>query len=83
MSFSEVDTKYDKKNAFELIDVIGEVQKNKFSKVRIAKVRCWGAEFIQLQVWKTENEKSFAARGQNIIIKQDVANQIGKILLDV
>ena len=31
MSFSEVDTKYDKKNAFELIDVIGEVQKNKFS----------------------------------------------------
>jgi len=82
--FSDVDTKYDKKNgAFQLLNVLGEIQKNKFSTVRIAEVKCWGAEFIQLQVWKKENEKSFAARGQNIIIKRDVANQIGKILIDV
>lgn len=83
MSFSEVDKKYDKKNgAFQLLDVLGEVQKNKFSTVRVAKVKCWGAEFIQLQVWKEENDKKFAAKGQNIIIKREVANQIGKILID-
>jgi len=84
MSFSEVDKKYDKKSkAFELLDILAEVQKNKFSTVRVAKVKCWGAEFIQLQVWKEENDKKFAAKGQNIIIKPEVANQIGKILLDV
>ena len=83
MSFGEVDKKYDKKDAFQLLSVLGEVQKNKFSTVRIAEVKCWGAEFIQLQVWKNENEKNFAAKGQNIIIKREVANQIGKILLDV
>ena len=85
MSFTEADEKYNKKKggAFELLDVLGEVQKNKFSTVRVAKVKCWGAEFIQLQVWKEENDKKFAAKGQNIIIKPEVANQIGKILLDV
>lgn len=83
MSFTETD-KYDKKNGnFELLAVLGEVQKNKFSTVRVAKVKCWGAEFIQVQVWKTEKDKSFAAKGQNIIIKPEVANQIGKILVDV
>ena len=84
MNFSEVDKKYDKKNgAFELLDVLANIEKNKFSRVRIAEVRCWGADFIQLQVWKTENDKTFAAKGQNIIIKREVANQIGKILVDV
>ena len=84
MSFTDADKKYDKKGgAFELLDVLGEIQKNKFSKVRIAKVRCWGAEFIQLQVWKTENDKKFAAKGQNIIIKPEVASQIGRILIDL
>ena len=83
MSFNEVDKKYDKKNgAFQLLNVLAEVQKNKFSIVRIAEVRCWGADFIQLQVWKNENDKNFAAKGQNIIIKRKVANEIGKILLD-
>lgn len=72
-----------KSKAFELIEVLKEIQKNKFSVVRIAKVRCWGAEFIQLQVWKTDNDKTFAAKGQNIIIKPEVAIQIGKILTDV
>jgi len=80
--FNSVDQKYDKKT-FQVLEVIGEVQKNKFSKVRVAKVKFHGAEFIQLQVWKTENDKNFAAKGQNIIIKPEVANQIGKILLDV
>lgn len=79
MSFTETDKKYDKKS-FELLDVLGEVQKNKFSKVRIAKVKCWGAEFIQIQVWKTDNNKSFAAKGQNIIIKSEVAHEIGEVL---
>jgi len=84
MSFSEVDKPYNKKGgAFELLDVLANIPKNKFSTVRVAKVKCWGAEFIQLQVWKTENDKNFAAKGQNIIIKPEVANQIGKILLDV
>lgn len=81
MSFLEVDGKYDKKGKFELIDVLGEVPKNKFSTVRVAKVKCWGAEFIQLQVWKTENDKKYAAKGQNIIIKPEVAHQIGDILV--
>ncbi len=81
MSFSEVDTKYDKKNGkFQLLEVLGEVTKNKFSTVRVAKVKCWGAEFIQLQVWKNENEKKFAAKGQNIIVKPEVAHEIGEIL---
>ena len=84
MSFTDVDKKYDKKGgAFELLDILGSVKKNKFSTVRIAKVKCWGAEFIQLQVWKEDNDKNFAAKGQNIIVKREVANQIGKILLDV
>jgi hypothetical protein len=84
MSFSEVDTKYDKKNGkFQLLEVLGEVTKNKFSTVRVAKVKCWGAEFIQLQVWKNENEKKFAAKGQNIIIKPEVAHEIGEILAKI
>jgi len=83
VSFSDVDKKYDKKKVFELLDVIGEIQKNKFSKVRVAKVKCWGAEFIQIQVWKTENDKKFAAKGQNIIVKSEVANSIGKLLINV
>jgi hypothetical protein len=82
MSFSEADTKYDKKDGkFQLLDVLGEIQKNKFSTVRVAKVKCWGAEFVQLQVWKNENDKKFAAKGQNIIIKPEVAHQIGEILI--
>lgn len=82
MSFSEVDKKYDKKT-FQLIDVLGEISKNKFSTVRVAKVKCWGAEFIQIQVWKTENDKKFAAKGQNIIIKPEVAHQLGELLTKV
>ena len=82
MSFSEVDSKYDKENGkFQLLDILAEIQKNKFSVVRIAKVKCWGAEFIQLQVWKNENDKKFAAKGQNIIIKPEVAHEIGEILV--
>ena len=82
--FSKVDTKYDKKNGtFQLLKVLGEVQKNKFSTVRIAEVKCWGADFIQIQVWKTENDKKFAAKGQNIIVKPEVANSIGKLLISV
>jgi hypothetical protein len=82
MSFSEADAKYDKKDGkFQLLDVLGEIQKNKFSTVRVAKVKCWGAEFVQLQVWKNENDKKFAAKGQNIIIKPEVAHQIGEILV--
>ncbi len=84
MSFSDADKKYDKKKgSFELLNIIGEVQKNKFSTVRVAKVKCWGAEFIQVQVWKTENDKTFPAKGQNIIIKPEVANSIGKLLINV
>jgi len=78
--FAEVDKKYNKANKFEVLDVLAKIEKNKFSNVRIAKVKCWGADFIQLQVWKTEDEKTFAAKGQNIIIKPEVAKQIGKIL---
>jgi len=77
------DDKYDKKNKFELVEVLANVPKNKFSTVRIAKVKCWGADFIQIQVWKTENDKKFAAKGQNIIVKPEVANSIGKLLINV
>lgn len=83
MSFTEADKKYDKEDKFELLDIIGEVQKNKFSVVRVAKVKCWGVEFIQLQVWKEDNGKKFAAKGQNIIIKPEVAHQIGEILVKI
>lgn len=78
--FNSVDEKYDKKT-FQVVSVIGEVQKNKFSTVRVAKVKFHGAEFIQLQVWKTENEKKFAAKGQNIIIKPEVAQKLGELLV--
>jgi len=83
MSFSETDKKYDKGESFQLLDIVDEIQKNKFSTVRIAKVKCWGSSFIQIQVWKTEKDKKFAAKGQNIIINREVANQLGKILLGV
>ncbi len=77
MSFGEVDKK---KKSFELLDVLAQVPKNKFSTVRVAKVRCWGADFIQLQVWKTDGDKTFAAKGQNIIIKPEVASQLAEVL---
>jgi predicted ATP-grasp superfamily ATP-dependent carboligase len=84
MSFSEVDAKYDKKDGkFKLLDILGEIQKNKFSTVRVAKVKCWGAEFVQLQVWKEENDKKFAAKGQNIIVKPEVAHALGEILVKI
>ena len=79
--FNSVDDKKYNDKTFQVLEVLGEVQKNKFSKVRVAKVKFHGAEFIQLQVWKTENEKTFAAKGQNIIIQPEVASKLGALLV--
>jgi hypothetical protein len=85
MSFSEVDTadkKYDK-GSFQVIEVIANVPKNRTSTVRIAKVKYRSQNFIQLQVWKNKEgtEQKFAAKGQNIIIKPEVAQKLGEILI--
>ncbi len=68
---------------WETLATLGEVQKNKTSKVKITRVRFKDSEYVQQEVWKkNEDGTEMPMRGQRITLKPEVANAVGKILMD-
>ena len=80
MSFS--DALEDKNNGkWEVLDTLGEVQKNRYEVIKITKATFKGKEFIQMQVWKEEEDgTTYPLKTKNIVFKPELIKEIIKAL---
>jgi predicted DNA binding protein len=76
-------TQKDQESGFEVIEVIGEVRKNKTDVIRASKVKFKGNEYKQIQVWRTslETETVYPMKNSNIIARPEVMEKLAELLL--
>lgn len=87
MAFKDAETrkKSDEGGGWEVLEVLGEVQKNKHDVIRITKVRFKGNEYVQMQTWRTddETENTYPLKNSNIVFRPELAEKLAEILAAV
>ncbi len=76
-----------KVSRWQVLEVIGEVPKNKNDTIRLSKVQFTPegkppVEYIQLQTWRhnPENDQDFPIKEQSIVFKPELAEKLAELL---
>lgn len=69
---------FEKKNfSWNVVEILGEIQKNKADKIRINKVESNGTEYGQIQIWHTNQDNvSIPVKDKNITFRSELKDQL-------
>jgi predicted DNA binding protein len=72
-------------DGWKVLEVLGEVQKNKSDVIRLTKVSFKGNEYVQIQTWRNDQEtgNTYPLKNSNIVFKPELAEKLAEILAAV
>ena len=79
MSFSEVNKA---EKLWKILEMVGEIQKNKTDKLRITRVKFAGKNLVNFQVWRKNQETGdiFPIKDQKVSFNADFTDKVIEIL---
>ena len=79
MSFSEVNKA---EKLWKILEMVGEIQKNKTDKLRITRVKFAGKNLVNFQVWRKNQETGdiFPIKDQKVSFNVDFTDKVIEIL---